>query len=102
MKSFFIALLLSLTYTSAYASNYSGKCSDQALDAAIAKWANVPEPSDTLEYLPVSSKPMAPRSTTYTVVLAFSDGNDIFFGDYKVEFESLKDCSKPVVTNSKN
>jgi hypothetical protein len=85
-------------FNSAGAAQYSGKCAKQAESAAITKWADVPNPDANLEYITISSKAVAARSSTYIVDLAFSDGNETARGQYKVTFGDISDCSQAQVT----
>ena len=98
---FFALLAGTFSRTAASAPKFSGKCAKQAVEAAVAKWADVPNPDPNLEYLPVSSNPTKPGGEVYTVVLAFSDGNDIIQGRYEVVFGDYQNCRKPRVTTAK-
>ncbi len=92
-----VALFASLIAQTASAATYSGKCAKKAEAAAVNYWADVPNPDPSLEYVTVSSKETAPRSGTYTVVLALSDGNEQAFAKYEVTFEDAGKCAKPSV-----
>jgi hypothetical protein len=96
-----IASLTSLAFSSpALATTYKGKCAKAAESAAVTFWANVLSPDANLMYSTLSSHASAPRSEEYTVVLAFSDGNESAYGQYKVVFQSLSDCSGAQVARS--
>ena len=77
---------------SASATEYKGKCAKQAEDAAVKKWADVPNPDPNLEYITVSSRAAATRSDKYEVILALNDGNESAYAKYEVTFENLGSC----------
>lgn len=97
-KAILFTMLLAMSVQANAASRYSGHCAKAAIDAAVAKWADVPNPSEALEYMPVSSQPSPKDKRAYDVVLAFSDGNDIAYGKYVVTFSNLRNCSGATVT----
>jgi hypothetical protein len=101
MKQILIALTALLAFNSAWATEYTGKCAKQAEQAAISKWADVPNPNPSLEYVTISSKASAPRSLTYIVELGFYDGNEGARGEFQVKFDDLSDCSGPLVTQKR-
>lgn len=85
--------LLVLQNALAEEAKFSGKCSQEALNAAIQDWANVPEPSEDLFYVSISSRPAKARSTTYLVRIAIYDLNEYYsFLDYVVQLKDLKSC----------
>lgn len=98
VSTFSFVLLAGLLASPAHAAGFRGKCAKQALNAAVTKWADVPNPSETLEYIPVSSEPVKAGSDTYVVVLALSDGNEMAYAKYEVVFGDYARCAKPVVT----
>ena len=100
MKQILIVLIASLSFTSAWATDYSGKCAKQAETAAVKKWADVPNPDPSLEYDTISSKVSEPRSDAYIVELSLYDGNEESGVKYQVVFEDLSDCSRPRVTQT--
>ncbi len=93
MKFISSVLVGLLVASSSYAVSLKGKCAKEAVDAAVMKWADVPNPDPNLEYIPYSAVPISPRSNVYIVVLAFSDGNDVVPGKYKVTFHNYASCS---------
>jgi hypothetical protein len=99
----FLVSLCALSFTqSAHANTiYKGKCAKQAENAAVQKWADVPDPSPTLEYITVSSQVKEPRGDTYEVVLALGDGNETGYAKYEVVFGELSNCSRAKVSVAK-
>ena len=73
-------------------SNIQGHCGNIAMNAAINKWANVPNPSPVLEYYPFSSLPSKKVEKAYDVVLALFDGNQGAYAGYLVTFKNLSTC----------
>jgi hypothetical protein len=100
MKTLILSVLALSFTNSAFASpsSFKGKCAKQALDAAVMKWADVPNPSEQLEYFPLSVAPVANGSDTYLVVLGISDGNEAVQAKYRVKFQDYAKCAKPEVT----
>ncbi|HWU44328.1 MAG TPA: hypothetical protein VN132_12845 [Bdellovibrio sp.] len=86
---------------SAFANNYgkfTGKCAKQALNAAVSFWANVPNPSEELEYQPVSAIPAKAGSNVYNVVLGFgAQGEFLGTTTYQVTFADYSNCAQPAV-----
>lgn len=94
--SILVLMMASTSFAAAKNNNFSGKCAKAAVNAAVNFWADVPNPSESLEYIPVSAEPSKiPR--IYDVTLAFSDGNDVVYGSYKVSFDNLGTCKGTAV-----
>jgi hypothetical protein len=98
MKVTFFSLLALTFAHSAFAATYRGHCAHPAEMAAIHKWANVPNPSDQLEFMTMSSEETSRGAASYTVVLALSDGNESNYAKYLVVFDDVESCSAPTVT----
>ena len=97
--SLFLALVAMIFAQSASAATYKGKCAKKAEEAAVSKWADVPNPDPNLEYMTLSSEVTARRGDTYIVILGLSDGNENVMTKYQVTFQDAGSCSKPTVTS---
>lgn len=102
MKIFTSLVLVFMFATSALAeTKFTGHCAKAAVSAAVAKWADVPNPDPNLEYMPVSAAPKANNPHVYEVVLGFSDGNEATYGKYDVTFANAAQCQGAVAVEAK-
>lgn len=103
MKKVIFTVAAVLGFTSfANAGTFKGKCVEEAVNAAIQKWADVPNPSDDLYYVPVSAQPVQARSTTYEVTLGIYDLNGYMaFDNFVVQVKDLSSCEAVSVESKK-
>ncbi len=76
---------------------YSGKCAKVAEKIAINQWTNVdnrgPAADPYITYQTASSKASTLNGKNYAVVLVLNNGNEFFYGRYRVAFQDLENCS---------
>ena len=91
-KTIFFALIaaFSLSVNAAPKKPMTGKCAQSASDAVIAKWANVPNPSESLEYDVVYSHVNVKDHSSYEVRWGDFDGNQGLI--YLSKLKMTADC----------